>query len=464
MMTDRVPDLDEIQGNILGGFNTDIQVLVGLSVATPSDFQRAAQWLAGQSSRVTVAADVKAQRELIKAATPDPANTWLCIAVSQRLLKAACPDVLIRDDAFNGGMQKRAPSILSDKTDPKGWRAGPPQTPIDVLLVIGANNEIATSSRASDLIADAAANGLVANYHETARRIASREHFGFKDGISQPTVSGFDSEGKFGLGHFVFGYPKAPDLEPFWPVSDDRRVTDNGSLLVFRRLAQDVIAFRTFCENESARLAPQWPGLSADHLGALIVGRWPSGAPIKASQASDPGGEHDENDFDFSDDPNARSCPFGAHIRKVNPRNGPKDVVETPRMLRRGIPFGPTLEADPEAPERGLAFISFQSSIKGQFEFLTQHWMNSDTLPAYGSDLLVGRAQSTRSLDVIGPNGPLTIQAPEPGWIKPTGGAYLFAPSRTGLAKLAEPPPKVGFWKAKHLFVNFIDAAKGMLE
>ena len=84
----------------------------------------------------------------------------------------------------------------------------------------------------------------------------------------------------------------------------------------------------------------------------------------------------------FQDDPDALSCPFGAHIRKVNPRKGPKDVVDVPRVLRRGIPFGPTFEKAPDTNDRGLAFIAFQTSVKSQFEFVSQHWMNSALNPA----------------------------------------------------------------------------------
>jgi hypothetical protein len=52
-MSDRVLDIDDIQGNILGGFNTDIQELAALTVADAADFQRAAAWVATLSSAVT---------------------------------------------------------------------------------------------------------------------------------------------------------------------------------------------------------------------------------------------------------------------------------------------------------------------------------------------------------------------------------------------------------------------------
>lgn len=461
-MTDRVLDIDDIQGNVLGGFNTDIQELVVLTVVDAADFQRAAAWAASLSSAVTTVSQVRAQREAMKssAATVSP---WLCVGIGQRLLSKTQSDVLIRDDAFNSGMAKRAPSVLGDKSDPSGWRVGGMRAPVDVLLIVASNDEAAAASRAQDLATNALTAGMSATYRETLRRLDDREHFGFRDGISQPQVAGFDDVGELQPGNFVFGYPKDAGSDPFWPVVDPRGLTDNGSLLVFRRLAQDVGAFRAFCASEAMRLAAQWPGLTADHLGALIVGRWQSGTPVATGQTRDPGQFPPSNDFDFKGDTDGASCPLGAHIRKVNPRNGPKDVLEVPRMLRRGVPFGPLYDSAPQ-DDRGLAFLAFQSSLKSQFEFLTQHWMNSAINPGRGNDLLVGRSDgAVRTMQIRGPAGPIQISAPVADWIKPTGGAYLFAPSKSGLAKFGAPPAALGLWKAHQLWAIAFDSVKQSL-
>ncbi|KWV60467.1 hypothetical protein AS156_29245 [Bradyrhizobium macuxiense] len=461
-MTDRVLDINDIQGNVLGGFNTDIQELVALTVVDAADFQRAAAWAASLSPAVTTVSQVRAQREAMKssAATVSP---WLCVGIGQRLLSKTQFDVLIRDDAFNNGMAKRAPSVLGDKSDPSGWRVGGTQAPVDVLLIVASNDEAVAASRAQDLETSALTAGMSATYRETLRRLDDREHFGFRDGISQPQVAGFDDLGELQPGNFLFGYPKDAGSDPFWPVVDPRGLTDNGSLLVFRRLAQDVGAFRAFCAAEAMRLAPQWPGLTADLLGALIVGRWQSGTPVATGQTRDPGQFPPSNDFDFKGDPDGASCPLGAHIRKINPRNGPKDVLEVPRILRRGVPFGPLYDAAPQ-DDRGLAFLAFQSSVKSQFEFLTQHWMNSALNPGRGNDLLVGRSDGAlRTMQIQSPAGPIQISAPVADWIKPTGGAYLFAPSRSGLAKFGTPPAALGLWKAHQLWAITFDAVKQSL-
>jgi Dyp-type peroxidase family len=461
-MSDRALELDDIQGNVLAGFNTDIQILVGLTVVDNAGFPAAARWLATQAPAVSTVADVRGTRTLMKSAPADPGTTWLCIAISQRLLGSARPDVTIRDEAFRGGMLKRGPSVLGDKTDSKGWEVGG-KAPLDVLLIIGANHENAAEERADGLAASAEKAGLARTYRETARRLDDDEHFGFRDGISQPGVAGFDRRGALGAGHFVFGYPKQPGGDPFSPVIDADGVTDNGSLLVFRRLQQHVERFRDFCAAEASRLAPEWPGLDKDHLAALLVGRWPSGAPAKISESRDPGGSPPDDNFDFHDDPEGQVCPFAAHIRKVNPRNGPKDVVDTPRMLRRGIPFGPRFRDSPETP-RGLIFLAFQSSIKAQFEFLTQHWMNSPDKPRPGHDLLVGREDGVRSMTIRGPNGEVTLSHGGEQWITPTGGGYLFAPGRKGLAKLAEPPSLLNFGRVRRLWADAVDAVTAPFE
>jgi deferrochelatase/peroxidase EfeB len=74
-----------------------------------------------------------------------------------------------------------------------------------------------------------------------------------------------------------------------------------------------------------------------------MVGRWRSGAPLVLTP------EHDDptlgtdpnrnNDFSYSDDMEGLNCPFGAHIRRVNPRDALKNdlvAVNLHHFLRRG--------------------------------------------------------------------------------------------------------------------------------
>jgi hypothetical protein len=101
--------------------------------------------------------------------------------------------------------------------------------------------------------------------------------------------------------------------------------------------------------------------------------------------------------------------------------------------------------------------------VKSQFEFLTLHWMNSENNPAKGNDILVGRSDGVRVMQIVGPNGPIDVSTGDMSWIVPTGGAYLFAPSRSGLEKFGKPPAPIGLWKAQQLWAIASDAVKGYL-
>ena len=66
-------------------------------------------------------------------------------------------------------------------------------------------------------------------------------------------------------------------------------------------------------------------------------------------------------------------CPLGAHTRKTNPRGDLPFVsgAQPAPMFRRGIPFGSELssdETDKTKQDRGLIFVSYQSSIGQSFE------------------------------------------------------------------------------------------------
>jgi Dyp-type peroxidase family len=273
-------------------------------------------------------------------------------------------------------------------------------------------------------------------------------------------------------GHFVLGYPfgDRSDGLPHDPNPLARPWFKNGSFLVFRRLKQDVAGFWAFLNTESKRLSQTagFPGLDANRLGALFVGRWPSGAPVSRSPDQDIPALADDsmanNDFFFTVDtpapqflprsgaktsafPRAMEgshgpvCPRAAHIVKVNPRDittnmGPDFDTLTRRILRRGIPFGPPLAAPlngDDGVERGLHFLCYQASIFDQFEFLQQNWANNGGAPvAGGQDLIIGQTPTgVRTMDlaplVAGQAG-ATLTAPRQ-WVTPTGGGYFFAPS-----------------------------------
>lgn len=165
----------------------------------------------------------------------------------------------------------------------------------------------------------------------------------------------------------------------------------DGSFLAFRYLKQLVPEFDAFL-NTSTLSVPKPQSAddptAADLLGARLVGRWKSGAPVDSTPHRDnPALAAFEHNQDFTYDPlNQQRCPFAAHTRKTNPRADLEDKrlgnlggTEVRRIIRRGIQFGPEVtseekqhrksSSDPKL-ERGLLFACYQSNINNGFEFL----------------------------------------------------------------------------------------------
>jgi Dyp-type peroxidase family len=330
------------------------------------------------------------------------------------------------------------------------------------------------------------------------------EPFGFTDGISQPQIDWegqrdptrpqIDYSNVVALGEFLLGYPNEynkytdrPLLDPdsasaaLLPAEDAPEKKDlarNGSYLVMRELEQDVRAFWRFVRQEAGN-----DGAAGEKLAAAMVGRTRAGDPLVSIQEEPiPGIGPDEarqNRFTYGRDPSGSACPFGAHIRRANPRNpdfpgrpasllkrvvtmlgfGPKgfrDDLMSPvrfhRILRRGREYGPGLRpedaaspAPPNEPARGLHFICLNANISRQFEFLQNAWLvNSKFSGLSGeSDPLLGTRATL-------PGCPVTADFNQPGdgrlrkriaglpqFVRVRGGAYFFLPSLRGLRYFA---------------------------
>jgi deferrochelatase/peroxidase EfeB len=219
--------------------------------------------------------------------------------------------------------------------------------------------------------------------------------------------------------------------------------------------------------------------MTDEMLASRVVGRWPSGAPVNRVPLADVPALGDEpladNHFRFDSnsaafplksgyvdnfpqskaDPAGITCPWAAHIRKVNTRDsgsdtGGRDSSYARRLLRIGAPFGKPLQDrygelkdDPEKGERGLLFLSVQASIDDQFEFLVTRWMGDASRPKMpgGHDLLVGQNDTPgedreRSMVIFGSGLQQAIVATKAQWIVPTGGGYFFVPAITALREV----------------------------
>jgi len=488
----------------------------------------------------------KAIRQRNQAETRTIQATWINIAFSFEALRMLAPKDAeqFTDEAFRDGLAKRAVSSLSDPADlemegnPKNWVFGGPGNEADVVVIVASDDAqdlAATVDRIEASIyggrspkGGPLASGVQVIYKQQGATLppplTGHEHFGFLDGVSQPALRGRLSDdptdvltlrqnpndpdqGKPGQdllwpGEFVFGYPgqkgdatpaeggvaaKGPDSltgnAPAW--------AKDGSFLVVRRLRQDVAGFHAFLRETAQKLTAKKPDVTADELGARLVGRWKSGAPVLRAPGADvPALAADDcanNNFEFQDptkkipatkagptqcsdhvfkqsegDKAGAICPFAGHIRKTYPRDDTGTLspqigevsTQTHRLLRRGIPFGQPYfrpkdaSKTPDDGNRGLVFAAYQTSIVGQFEFVQGSWANNvdfkDTRVGgrvqAGHDLIIGQSNANgvrlRRCRVTLGDSQIEIEAPV-DWVIPTGGGYFFAPSIAALGILA---------------------------
>ena len=286
------------------------------------------------------------------------------------------------------------------------------------------------------------------------RRRPRTEHFGFRDGISQPFVNlrlktprpGGGRPAKDGTwapvaaGEIYLGPPDEDELTADTPVNETLR--NGGTYLVFRKLEQDVAGFNAFLANHRETAPEQ------ERLAAQFVGRWRSGAPLVRhpnADASHKGEEADAsiNDFRyFAEDPRGDKCPIGAHVRRANPRDtGGRGDVKRHRLLRRGMAYGGSLlgNAPADGQERGLLFMAANSRIELQFEVIQRDWLNGgEFLGQVGA----GRCPLTGANAGAVPDrfleaGAIAPICGIPAFVTTKGGDYFYVPSIMALEMLA---------------------------
>ncbi|KAG9765642.1 hypothetical protein KCU73_g334, partial [Aureobasidium melanogenum] len=264
--------------------------------------------------------------------------------------------------------------------------------------------------------------------------------FGFNDGISQPAVDGFDLHPKPGQGNVPQGIillGRDGDIEkrPSWAL--------DGSFLAFRSLSQRVPEFNEFLV-QNAPVTNDPTASASDLLGARLIGRWKSGAPIALNPFEDDPtlGVDPERNNNFDYESSQEKCPFAAHSRKMYPRSDlPAQADASHRIIRRAITYGPELsqeEIDSKTTihDRGLLFVSYQSNISNGFQFLQKSWANNADFPPNkpqkpGFDPLIGQTSdlSPRMMTGADPGdleGSLDMTQQ---WVFSKGGEYFFAPS-----------------------------------
>jgi Dyp-type peroxidase family len=472
--------LEEIQGDILIGLQKNFERFLFFQIADAPGFKSVLR--STLTHRITTTRDVQLREFQLRDhknhgnKNPLPnigVNISLTASGLQKLVAGVNTNSF--DPSFAAGAITQAKSL----GDPLNGAGGPDWLPdflsgkIDGVLLITGGTENAVNAEAKSLLgilgkSVALIHDQTANVRPGAEK--GHEHFGWQDGISQPGVNGlttpFPGQQMVDPGVFVFGYPGQPappqPAPPSW--------IKNGSLMVFRRLKQLVPEFGQFISDQASSL-----GADPVILGARLVGRWKSGAPLALTPSQDDTtlavDPQQNNNFDFSDDQGERRCPFGAHIRKTNPRtdlaislgqpaSAPsatlQDAVSPRRVMRAGIPYGPEVSdaettAAKSQQDRGLMFVCYQTSIVNQFEFLQISWADAPGFVfnkkhpdgsnvTVGTDPVIGQkapGQARVGMDEPVPNYPTgntrsTLQQPQ-AFVVPTGGAYFFVPSISAL-------------------------------
>ena len=286
------------------------------------------------------------------------------------------------------------------------------------------------------------------------------EHFGYTDGFGNPDYLGVDRKsqpghGKLGkdgksweplaTGELLLGYADEAGELPVAPMP--HLLASNGTFMVYRKLKQNVAAFRAYIDHEA-----KFYGGGKAKLEAKFIGRWKDGTPLELSPdypnqgiVKDP---DQSTNFTYSGDPEGTRCPMGAHLRRVNPRDSfgfHGGLVNRRRITRRGLPYGryvPDGQPVSDAEDRGIVFMALNASISRQFEFVQQQWIEygNDNHLGNDKDPLLGNHGGHGKFAIQGdatPANPPMICSKLPNFVELKGGEYFFLPSITALGMLA---------------------------
>lgn len=498
--------LDEIQGLVLSGYGDRPAASYGLFEIV--DRARAAAWI----GRLVPRLQFGEYRRTPRLVPPLLADVVVNIAFTHEGLAALGLDpVALAGFSLpfqEGAADPHRARRLGDDgpSDPSRWTwGGPESAQVHGLLAVFAGHRVAcdddlaeTRDAVDGQLCEANGVRLVRRLDALpVDRVLRKEHFGFRDGISNPRLASLSrsgtrdviADGEFVLG-YANGYGRLP-LSPEVPAARDRdrdlppSSTDprgrrdfgkNGSYLVFRQLAQDVAAFWRHVYGAAPHVPEAPPGdRGAAWLAAKMVGRWPNGTALtRHPSRPGPTREDDENAFLYAPhDAFGERCPIGSHVRRTNPRDTalpvPHDIdlsgdpndpevrdrrlghTALHRVLRRGRPYGAPLDPhyDPahvrargdDAVERGLYFLCFNANLARQFEFVQSNWAISPTFAGLSRDpdplLGAGRTCPFVASDFTLQGLPPRRVRDLPRVVETRGAAYFFMPSKSALVYLS---------------------------
>ncbi|MBO9699880.1 MAG: hypothetical protein J7604_06685 [Sporocytophaga sp.] len=392
---------------------------------------------------------------------------------------------------FIEGMIARQ-KILGDfeQNDPSNWKWGNEKedSAVDMLLMVFGKDPAALERKIDSLELNSAHINLAYRVDSSFRE---KEHFGFRDGITDVTTEGF-------LNHYLNRHPdnEHSGKAKFWDIHREDVLKDgevllgcineydeksgsplvkseskylspcksdshasfksdfgkNGTYLVFRQLEQDVSAFWSYADQQAK--ASNIMEMDAEYIASKMVGRMPDGTSFISK---------DENIRGFvKEDPDGLKCPFASHVRRSNPRDSmiqdkPEEslkAVRNHRIIRRGRSYGTGISdaqdmkdfikdaiaaSSGDKGSRGLNFICFNADISQQFEFIQQNWINNPKFLGLYNDpdpLVASLPVNGKTFSI--PDHPFRKRLElQKNFVTVVGGAYFFMPGLNAIRYLA---------------------------
>lgn len=391
--------------------------------------------------------------------------------------------------AFRSGMASAGRRQILGDVNQDDWAWGSDAAPDAVLMIYAKDttqlNRLVTAE--VNTLKTAGFTVVTRIETQTIDQKPMREPFGFVDGVSQPVIRGTaNSQAPHHQihvvepGEFVLGYrdnteyfPTSPmvnalapgaahlpslpahalgDYPAFGrdPQTAPKDLGKNGSFLVIRQLEQDKPGFDAHLTSQADKARADY-GLSyidENWLAAKVMGRWQNGSslvrhPDKADPSPSPALSVDDNSFQFGvEDPQGLKCPFGAHIRRANPRDSQDPAAadrqialsNRHRLMRRGRAYH-----EEATGKQGLLFMCLNANLERQFEFVQQTWLNGTRFHGLHEeyDSIAGHAPGgPNRLSIPTAAGPIQVKGLQ-SFVTMKGGGYFFMPSRSALRFLS---------------------------
>ena len=399
---------------------------------------------------------VRRIRPLVDAARPShnaAQDTSVTVAFTYYGLKAlGVPPASLESfpEEFRQGMAARA-AELGDVGDssPTEWEhpLGSSEVHVAIAVLSPDAAQLAASLERADRTCQELQGVEVIWRQDCYQLPTGRTSFGFKDGIGQPAIEGSGVAGSNPMeppikaGEFILGYRDETGVVPPQPSPD--LLGRNGTFIAFRKLHTRVAAYRQYVRANAASRQEE------SLLGAKIVGRWQSGAPLTLfPDVDDPefgADQNRNNSFLYADDQRGLGCPAGAHARRANPRDSLDSDgsvnVRLHRMIRRGTSYGPPLPPDvleDDGADRGIVFVFVGTHLDRQFEFVKSQWLNDGVFIGAPKerDPLVGSPGGDGQFTI--PRQPIRRRLQGlPPFVVTRGGEYCFVPGLQALDWLA---------------------------